>query len=182
MISLSVLMDPGVVIVLMIRVLGPLLIFPYPLLGSILSEFVFDASDVIIWDAFCSLKHIDYTMWDKALDMWQLTIMVIVVLGWHHRKARKIGLWLFFIRLVGFVLYETTRIRVLFFIFPNLFSSYFITYLICVKLGKKHWFNSPKLAILILLVLLILKMPQEYILHYLEVPTWDVIKGFLHPS
>lgn len=173
-------MDAGIVIVLMLRLLGPLLIFFYPLLGSVLSEFVFDASDVVIWDAFGSLKHINYTLWDKALDMYQLTIMAIVVFGWEHNNARKIGLWLFGFRLIGFLLYEFTRIRMLFLFFPNLFVIFFIVYLLCVKLGKGRWFDSPRTAFFILGFLLLLKIPQEYILHYLEIPTWDVIKGFLH--
>jgi len=178
--DLSLFTNPGVLSVLAIRLLGPLLIFPYPLLGSLLSEFVFDASDVILWDAFGSLRYIDYTAWDKAMDMYQLVIQAIVVWGWQHPNARKTGLWLFGYRLAGFLLYEVTKLRIFFLIFPNIFVLYFITYLVCAKLGKKAWFDSGRTVALILVVLFLLKMPQEYILHYLEIPTWDVIKGFLH--
>ena len=53
--DMTIFANPGILLVLIIRLLGPLLIFPYPLVGSILSEFIFDASDVILWDHFGSL-------------------------------------------------------------------------------------------------------------------------------
>jgi len=175
----SVFLDPGVLIVLAIRLIGPLMIFRYPLLGALLSEFVFDASDVIIWDAMGSLERIDYTAFDKPLDMYQLVIMAVVVWRWRNGWPRTTALALFAHRLIGFVLYETSGKRVLFLLYPNIFVPFFIAYLILRKIGKGGWFERPLSLAMVLLVLLALKLPQEYFLHYREIPTWDVIKGFL---
>lgn len=40
--------NPGFIVVLVMRLFGPLLIFRWPLVGSLLSEYVFDSLDVVI--------------------------------------------------------------------------------------------------------------------------------------
>ena len=174
--SLNIFLDPGMLIVLAIRILGPLLIFYWPLLGSILSEFVFDTFDVVIWDIMGTLPKIDYTAFDKPLDMYQLVIQAIVVLVWKQKRPREIALWLFVIRLAGFIIYEITHARVVFLVCPNLFVLFFITYLISVKFCKSEWFNHGRSLAVIFVFLLLLKIPQEYVLHYAEIKPWESIK------
>lgn len=164
---------------LAIRLLGPLLIFRWPLLGTILSEFVFDSSDVIIWDRFGSLAHLNYTVWDKLLDMYQLTIQMVVAWRWTQQKPRQVALWLYGIRATGFLLYELTHLRIIFLVCANVFVPFFITYLIFARFGKAQWFNQGRFVGMVVGILWLIKLPQEYVLHYMEVPTWDVIKGVL---
>lgn len=169
-------LDFGVQLVLAVRLLGPLLIFRWPLVGAILSEFVFDASDVIIWDAFGSLSHINYTVWDKSLDMYQLTIQAVVVWRWTQQKPRRVALWLYGVRTAGFLFYELTHIRVVFLVCANVFVLFFITYLIFAKFGKAQWFDQGRFLARVVMLLWLVKLPQEYVLHYMEVPMWNVIK------
>lgn len=177
--SFSVLSDPGMIVVLVMRVIGPLIIFPFPLFGSLLSEFVLDASDVMIWDRLGSLDLIDYTAWDKMLDMWQLTIQAVVAYQWPRGTPKTVALSLFGYRLTGFILYELTRFRIFFLLFPNVFVLFFIAYLACRKAGKERWFEQKRSVAFILALLFILKLPQEFILHYREIPMWEVIKNGL---
>ena len=173
----SIFFDPGVLIVFIIRLAGPLLIFKWPLLGSLLSEFVFDGSDVIIWDFFGSLNRIDYTAFDKPLDIYQLTIQAIVANRWKQKLPRQIALWLYVFRLIGFGLYEMTHLRIIFLIFANVFVNFFIVYLICEKFGKSIWFEKKGSLAIILLLLYFLKLPQEFILHYMRLAPWSIIKS-----
>ncbi len=174
------LLNWGFDLVLLMRLAGPLLILRFPLAGSLLSEFVFDALDVVIWDFSGVLASLDYTLWDKSFDVYQITLQAFIVLTrWTRPIPKRIALGLFAMRIFAFAAYQFTHVRLLYFIFPNLFVLFFIAYLLCQKFGKAHWFEKPASLAVILLVLLALKMPQEYVLHYLEIPTWKVIKDFL---
>ena len=169
--------DPGMQLVLTIRLLGPLLILRWPLAGSLLSEFVFDASDVIIWDAFHSLQWIDYTHWDKPLDMYMMAIQAIVVWRWRAPLPRQVAGGLLALRVAGFIGYELTHIRSLFMFFPNIFGNYFLGYLICAKLGRARWFEHSKYLVAVLAIVWLTKLPQEYLLHYKLVHPWTLLKG-----
>ena len=175
--SLSLLLDPGMLIVLAMRLIGPLMIFRWPLLGTLLSQYVFDMFDVVIWDMTGTLAKIDYTAFDKVLDIYQLTIQLIVALRWKQKNPRQIATWLFGYRLLGFVLYEIIHKRILFLFFPNLFFVFFLIYLICQKMGKIHWFDNRKILFVILIITCLIKIPQEYVLHYMVVSPWELIKN-----
>lgn len=176
----TLIVDLGVLIVLIIRVLGPLIVFKKPLLGAILGEYFFDQYDVVIWDLTNSVALANYTQYDKILDMYFLVILAISVYRqWPKGFARSTGIFFFWYRLLGFVLYELTAKRILFFIFPSFLVLYFIGYHLSKKLKKREWFVKPSNFIYVLLILITLKMPQEYVLHYKEIPTWTIIKGFL---
>ena len=176
--SMSLLFDPGMLIVLAMRLLGPLMIFRWPLLGTLLSQYVFDMFDVVIWDATGTLAKIDYTAFDKLLDMYQLTIQLIVALKWKQKNPRQIAAWLFGYRFIGFILYEMTRNRILFLIFPNLFFVFFLAYLICLRIKKSYWFDDKRSLAIILIVICLIKIPQEYALHYAQISPWLLIKNF----
>lgn len=173
---MNVLLDPGMLIVLAMRLLGPLMIFRWPLLGTLLSQYVFDMFDVVIWDATGTLAKIDYTAFDKVLDIYQLTIQLIVALKWKRKNPRQIAAWLFAYRLLGFALYEVTHKRILFLFFPNLFFVFFLVYVICAKIGKAYWFDNKKTPAIILILTCLIKIPQEYVLHCMVVSPWEWIK------
>ena len=177
--QMNVLLDPGMLIVLATRLLGPLMIFRWPLLGTLLSQYVFDMFDVVIWDATGTLATIDYTAFDKVLDIYQLTIQLIVALKWKQRNPKRTAAWLFTYRLIGFILYAMTHNRVLFLVFPNLFFVFFLAYLICLRVKKSYWFDDKRTLAIILVMICLIKIPQEYILHYLEISPWEIIQDFL---
>ncbi len=178
----NLLLDPGMLIVLAMRLLGPLMIFRWPLLGTLLSQYFFDMFDVVIWDTTGTLAKIDYTAWDKVFDIYQLIIQLIVALKWKQKNPRQIAAWLFVYRFLGFVLYEMTRQRILFMFFPNLFFVFFLTYVICVKVGKKHWFDQRKSLAVILMLTCLIKIPREYFLHCAVISPWELLKHAIGKS
>lgn len=171
-----ILFDPGMVVVLTLRILGPLLIFRWPLAGSLLSEFVFDMFDVVIWDVFHTLPKINYTAYDKILDLYFLTIMLLVSFKWTQPIPKKISLFFYLWRLAGVAIYEIVKERTVFLFCPNVFYAFFVIYLICVYLGKAVWFERVRATALIVLLVFLIKLPQEYVLHYVEFKPWMVLK------
>lgn len=158
-------LDPGTIIVLVIRLLGPLMIFWWPLFGSIVSEYVFDAMDILIW-AETGTTDINYTSYDKPLDVYQITIQAIVASRWEDKTVRNIALFLYGYRLLGYALYLWTDLRVMFFFFPNVFFYFFIGYLAAKKLEIPDLFEDRRKLVIVLLVMILLKLPQEFILHW----------------
>ncbi|QBQ54686.1 hypothetical protein [Nitrosococcus wardiae] len=157
--------DAGIIIVLAMRLLGPLMIFQWPLLGSIVSEYIFDAIDILIW-AEMGATDIDYTSYDKPLDVYQITIQAIVASRWENKTIRNIALFFYGYRLLGYALYLFTELRVMFFFFPNIFFYFFIGYLAAKKLGLPELFEDKRQLAIVILVIILLKLPQEYILHW----------------
>lgn len=157
-------LEPGTGIVLAIRLLGPLMIFRWPLLGSILSQYVFDAVDILIWAV--AGADINYTFYDKPLDAYQFTIQAIVASRWEDKTVRNVTLFLYGYRFLGYVLYLLTDLRVMFFFFPNVFFPFFVAYLGAIKLGLSEWFENRRKLSIVLLVITLLKLPQEFILHW----------------
>ena len=164
----------GPIVVLTLRILVPLLIFRRPLLGAI-AALIIDALDVVILDVI-NLGHFsNYHELDKYLDIYYLGIEFFVSLKWTNLISRNTGIFLFVFRLVGVILFEITKLRILLFIFPNLFENFFIFVLVYKKFFKREIRNVRELLI-ILTVLLIPKMVQEYILHFAEAKPWNFIK------
>ncbi len=173
---MGVWLEPGMIIVLVMRLLGPLLILRWPLAGTLLSQLVFDMFDVVIWDATGVLGKIDYTAVEKPLDLYQLTIQLIVVFAWKQKYPKRLGIGLYFYRLVGFIVYELTKARVCFLIFPNFFLTFFLIYLIALKCHKASWFETKRSLAWVLLAVLCLKVPHEYLLHYARLEPWTLTK------
>jgi hypothetical protein len=110
------------------RFLLPLTIPRYPLPG-ILASLMLDSADQTIFQQFTSLPLEGYQGYDKALDIYYLTIAYISTLrNWVNRFALQVGRFLFCWRLVGVALFALTRLRWLLLIFPNTFEFFFIFY------------------------------------------------------
>ena len=73
-------------------------------------------------------------------------------------------------------MFEITGIRWLLLVFPNLFENFFIFELVRQKYFS-HWKLTGKRLAIVLVILLIPKMIQEYILHFLQLKPliwlWD---------
>ena len=132
-------MSTGEWIVIGLRLVIPLLILRYWLLGGIVAM-VLDALDVVIIEL---IGHggfgSHYAELDKILDTYYLSLELFVAWRWTNPWTRIPAIALFGYRVVGVVLFEIIDARVILFIFPNLFENWWIY---CVVVMK--WF--PKLV------------------------------------
>ena len=158
------------------RFLVPLTIPRYPLPG-ITASLILDAVDQTIFQQFPGLDLKGYQGYDKALDIYYLTIAYISTLrNWKNHFAFQVSRFLFYWRLVGVALFELTELRVLLLIFPNTFEYFFIFY----EVYRLRWDPlrmSKKLVIgAAALIWILIKLPQEYWIHISQTDTTDWIK------
>lgn len=177
----------AVVIVIALRLVVPLSILRWPLAGGLVSM-VLDAVDVILVDAIATVLGEPgefgpfYAQIDKWLDLWYLSLELVVVRRWTDSIARPTATVLFGWRLIGVILFEVTGSRPLLVVFPNLFENLYLYILIvrrfAPKLEPRTW---PQMA-LVLIVLFIPKAIQEYILHWEELHPWQWLRErFIRP-
>lgn len=165
----------GPFIVVTLRLLLPFSILRWPLAGGI-AAMLMDAADVVLITFINQGEFKSYHTTDKYLDMYYLGVEAYRSLFWQNTLARKTSIFLFIYRTIGFVLFETTKLRVVLFIFPNLFENFYLFYLTWLKVMKKDPVTSYKNLWIIVTLLLIPKMAQEYLLHVLEVKPWMWIR------
>lgn len=148
-----------------IRLVVPLTILRWPLLGGVLAILA-DMSDWNILSLKTSQDYAYYQSWDKILDMYYLSLEAWVIMSWRSIFAKKISLFFFIFRLIGVGVFEVTQLRPLLFFFPNVFEALYFYYLFYFKLGKNISFPSISSSTLAAMVILIpSKMTIEYILH-----------------
>ncbi|MEX2081348.1 MAG: hypothetical protein WEC33_07000, partial [Dehalococcoidia bacterium] len=169
-------LSTGETVVIGIRMLVPVLILRWWLVGGVAAMLV-DGLDVVITDALdMGGFGSHYAELDKVLDTYYLTLELLVALTWQNAWARIPAVGLFAYRLVGFVLFEVTGQRIMLFIFPNVFE---IWWLYCVVVMK--WFPGAvpggwKSLLVPMVLLLVPKMAQEYLLHFAEAKPWGWIQ------
>ncbi len=164
-------MSLGPLIVISLRLLLPLLIFRFRITGALIAMAA-DALDVITITFLNKGEFSSYHTTDKYLDMYYLSIEGYVSLAWKNTLARRTSIILFIWRVIGFVLFEFLHIRALLFFFPNLFENFFLFYIFNKKFAKKDLVSSKKSLFVILVILLIPKLAQEYFLHVYEAQPW----------
>jgi hypothetical protein len=163
-------------IIVAARFLVPLAIPRFPL-PAILAALIIDAADQTIFQQFTDLPLEGYQGYDKALDIYYLTIAYISTLrNWTNLFAFQVSRFLFYWRLVGVVLFELTQLRPLLLIFPNTFEYFFIFYEVVrlrwdPKRLTKRFVIGAAAAIWIFI-----KLPQEYWIHIAQLDTTDFIK------
>jgi len=163
----------GQFFVVFVRLAGGPVILRWPLAGGLLSMLV-DALDVVLIEMIGLGGFSKYAALDKGLDMYYLSFEAAVSLRWEP-VARSISVGLFVYRLVGFVAFEATQVRVLLLVFPNVFENFYVAHLLLRRFAPRLELTPPRLALL-LAVVLIPKLAQEYLLHYREAQPWDWIK------
>ena len=115
-------------VVVGMRFIIPLFIPRFPL-PAILAALVIDAADQTIFQQFTDLNLDGYQNYDKALDIFYLTIAFLAVYRtWTNTTAVNVARFLWYYRLVGVWLFEVTGERWILFIFPNTFEYFFIAY------------------------------------------------------
>jgi hypothetical protein len=163
------------IVITVIRVLVPLFVWWFPLLGSILGILA-DNFDVVILD---SMGVKDYTLYnpvDKALDTFLYFIQFLTLTRWQNKLAQKVGRYLFGYRLIGVVAYEITQWRWLLVLFPNVFVTYFIVYLICTSWFKFDPMKDRKTATIFLILITVPKVIQEYLFHVVQIPLYATLR------
>lgn len=163
-------------IVTIARFIVPLTIPRYPLPG-ITASLILDAADQTIFQQFPGLDLQGYQGYDKALDIYYLTIAYVSTLrNWKNHFAFQVSRFLFYWRLVGVALFELTQLRVLLLVFPNTFEYFFIFY----EAYRLRWESSRMSKKLVIsaaaLIWIVIKLPQEYWIHIGQIDTTDWIK------
>jgi hypothetical protein len=162
----------GVVIVVAVRLAVPLLIFRSPLLGGVLA-LVADTADLVVFNVFGFPD--DYQRLDKALDLYYLTIELVVA-GRFAPLPRAVARGLYAWRLAGAVLFEVTGARWVLLVFPNLFEPWWLFVVAMTRFRPAYELTRRRTA-LWLLVLLAPKLAHEYVLH-----VWRVLDEYTLPE
>ena len=169
-------MSTGEAIVIALRIAIPLLILRYPLAGG-LAAMVIDALDVVLISAMHLGGFGDhYPELDKLLDSYYLTLELVVAFNWISPYARNPAIFLYAYRMIGVALFEVTHARALLLVFPNVFENWWLYVVIAARFFPSLYPRTWRSVAMPLVILLIPKMGQEYMLHYAEVQPWDWIK------
>ena len=159
-----------------VRIILPLVILRYQLAGGILAMLL-DGADVIINEVIGGGSFGDhYHTLDKVLDSWYLAIELFVALRWHSPWARWPAIVLFVYRIIGVALFELTERRIVLFLFPNMFENLWLYCVAMERFWPRLYPHSVKTVAIPMLLLLIPKMGQEYLLHFSEAKPWQWFK------
>lgn len=164
-------------IIIILRFLVPFSILRWPFWGALLAMAA-DTVDIMLLDAlgWGFFEGRDYHAIDKFFDMYYLSFEFFVVLKWKELLARNTAVVLFIWRLLGFVVFEVTRIRQVVFFAPNIFENFYLLVVGAKKFFPKFRLNTKKKLAVFIIVASVPKLIQEYIMHFLEFPTWHFIK------
>jgi uncharacterized membrane protein YjjP (DUF1212 family) len=161
----------GVLLATVLRLLVPLSILRWNL-GGTLASMLLDGFDTYLPD-FPSLAEFgQYQRWDKSLDLYYLSLAFAVSLLWKNSWAKKSAIILYVLRALGTILFLVTASRSWLFFFPNFFEYFFLFQLGFLFLFKKNIFDQKRVTFPVLAILFILKLIQEYILHYAQIEFW----------
>jgi hypothetical protein len=171
--------DPALAIpvaVVLARVVVPLFIPLYPL-PAILAALVIDGIDQTIFSATLQRDLPGYQSYDKALDIYYLTVTYLSTMrNWDRGPAFGVGRFLWYYRLGGVALFEYTGLRWLLFVFANTFEYYVIA-----LEGWKVWRNPFRLSARTIVTVaaaiwIFIKLPQEWWIHIAQLDFTDFAK------
>jgi len=158
------------------RLLIPLAIPRYPLPG-ILAALLLDGVDQTLFQQFAPAGLAGYQGYDKALDIYYLTIAYISTLrNWENRFALRLARVLFYWRLVGVAIFEITDVRWLLLIFANTFEYFFIFYEVVALRWEPLRISRRVYVAVAALIWIVIKLPQEYWLHIARLDVTDWLK------
>ncbi len=162
--------------VVALRLLVPLIIPRFPL-PAILACLVLDGVDQSIFQQFTSLNLDGYQSYDKALDVYYLSIAYISTMrNWTNSLSFQVARFLYFYRMVGVLAFELLGNRTLLLVFPNTFEYFFIFY----EAARLRW-NPRRMTRRVIyggaaFIWIFIKLPQEYWIHVAQLDTTDFIK------
>ena len=160
--------------------LGLPLLIPYFPVPALLSCLILDAVDQSIFQQFPAIPLDGYQSYDKALDIYYLSIAYLSTLrNWTNQTAFHMSRFLFYYRMLGAVLFEITQARAVLFIFPNTFEYFFLF----VELVRSRWdtgrMGRRTVIVAAALIWVVIKLPQEWWIHIAQLDMTDFIKESL---
>ena len=100
-------------IITIIRLVVPLIIFRFPLLGIFLVAYI-DGEDWH-WLNLSGQEEIEfYRIWDKLLDVYYLGIAFLTSISWTDKIARLISFYSYTLRILGVLIFIVLRVEYLF--------------------------------------------------------------------
>lgn len=166
------------IIVSLIRLLIPLVIFKYRFWGIILAIIFADTLDVVYLDWMGVSDFSLYNHMDKLFDTYMyLIIGYVVYKNWKNVIAKNTALALLAYRFIGAFLYLFIANRALLLIFPNVFLTYVIVYEFFLTVIKKDMVKSWKSNLILLVIITIPKLIQEYLFHVVQIPLYQWMRA-----
>jgi len=145
-----------------VRLFLPFFIWRNPVLATILAVLV-DTVDGLLFSVFTDFSREDYQKLDKILDQYFLTVAVFFL--WGRTPFFYLYLPFYLLRLIGvIILYITDEERVLVF-FPNAAGMLFFLYIFTLWQPQFSWIFAGKFSYFLVLLVLLMKVPQEYWMH-----------------
>ncbi|HEX7346506.1 MAG TPA: hypothetical protein VF253_06915 [Candidatus Limnocylindrales bacterium] len=158
------------------RVLVPLAIPRFPL-PAMLAALVIDGVDQTIFQTFTRLDLGGYQSYDKALDVYYLSIAYTATLrNWTHLTAIAVGRFLYYFRLAGVVLFEITQVRALLLVFPNTFEYVFELYEAIRARWDPRRLTDRFIIGAAAVIWIFIKLPQEWWIHVAQLDATDLLK------
>jgi hypothetical protein len=150
------------IVIGLIRVAGSLPVLRWAFAGALIAIAV-DFSDLFLKEALNLGGIGNYQAFDKWADLVYMLTFLWVAVRWDG-PDRTIAIALFAFRMIGFTAFEFTQARPVLLAFPNVFEFWFVF----VAIRKHYWPNyqmTQQRIIRWFVVVLILKMGQEWVLH-----------------
>jgi hypothetical protein len=162
--------------VLALRLGVPLLIPRFPL-PAILAALVIDAADQTIFQQWTNLNLDSYQGYDKALDVYYLTIAYLsTIRNWQDPFAIGTARFLWYYRLTGVLLFELSGVRALLIIFPNTFEYFFIAYEAVRLWWDPRRLSKKQVIGMAAFIWIFIKLPQEWWIHIAQLDFTDFMK------
>lgn len=168
-------------IVVILRLAVPLFIPRFPL-PAIVAALVLDAVDQTIFQQYTGINTSEtghYQSYDKALDIYYLTIAYTATMrNWGGGDLYRVGRFLWYYRLVGVVLFESTdaQYRWLLLVFPNTFEYFFIA-IESYKLRRNPLkFVRKQVIAIAAFIWIVIKLPQEWWIHVAKLDFTNAMK------
>lgn len=161
-----------------LRFTVPLFIPRFPLPAIILA-LMLDGVDGGIFDKFTTLPMDEYQSYDKALDIYYLTIAYLSTMrNWTNAFAIKVAAYLLYYRLIGVLLFEFTGARWLLFVFPNTFEYFFILYEVAHLRWNLQGLSRRAVIGAAAAIWIVIKLPQEYWIHIAQRDVTDTLAEY----
>ncbi len=155
-------MTPGLLAFVAFRVATALPVLRWPLAGGLLA-IAGDMADLLLRDLLGIGGAVEYQVLDKLMDQVYLALFLVVALRWEGVE-RRIAVALYLYRLAGSILFLVTGDRAVLLLFPNVFEPWFIFVAAIHHLPAPLRWTPARLAV-VLTVLTVLKLGQEWALH-----------------
>lgn len=166
-------------IIVGLRLLVPLAIPRYPL-PAIIAAATLDGLDLGIFTGVTNLDVTNYQSYDKALDVYYLTIAYLSTMrNWTNVDAVVAARILIYIRLLGSLAFELTGFRWMLLVFPNAFEYFFVFYHLVALRWNPERLSRKDILVVIAAIWIVIKLPQEYWLHVAQRDTSDLLLA--HP-